>query len=148
MRGDAEDDQAVRKVLSGDRDAFRFLVDRYGARILSFCRARLRPEEEARDAAQEVFAHAFRSIGTFRLGESFPSWLFAIAANHLRSTFRAFSSYRKRIEAAGAEAATAAQPDPAGQAMDELDSEALRRAVKALPRDQRLPVQQIGRAHV
>ncbi len=141
MKGDQADDDAVARVLSGDRDAFRSLVDRYGQRIAAFCGSRLRSEDEARDAAQEVFVRAYRSLGTFRRGESFPAWLFAIAANQLRTRFRVFASDRHKVEAAGSEAAAAASADPAEEAADAIRAQALRRAVAALPRDQRLPVE-------
>ncbi|MCE1195438.1 RNA polymerase sigma factor [bacterium] len=141
MKGDAVDSDAVARVLSGDREAFRALVDRYEQRIVAFCGARLRSDDDARDAAQEVFVRAYRSLNTFRSGESFPSWLFAIAANHLRTRFRVFVSDRHKIEAAGSEAAAAAPADPAEEAADAIRAQALRRAVAALPRDQRLPVE-------
>ncbi len=141
MKGDQADDEAVARVLSGDRDAFRALVDRYGQRIAAFCGSRLRSDDEARDIAQEVFVRAYRSLATFRRGESFPAWLFAIAANQLRSRFRAFASDRHKVEAAGSEAASAAPSDPAEEAADAIGAQTLRKAVATLPRDQRLPVE-------
>ncbi len=141
MKGDQADDEAVARVLSGDREAFRVLVDRYGQRIVAFCGSRLRSDDEARDIAQEVFVRAYRSLAAFRQGESFPAWLFAIAANQLRSRFRAFASDRHKVEAAGSEAASAAPTDPADEAADAIRAQALRKAVAALPRDHRLPVQ-------
>jgi len=141
MKGDQADDEAVARVLSGDREAFRVLVDRYGQRIVAFCGSRLRSDDEARDIAQEVFVRAYRSLAAFRQGESFPAWLFAIAANQLRSRFRAFASDRHKVEAAGSEAASAAPADPADEAADAIRAQALRKAVAALPRDHRLPVE-------
>ncbi len=141
MNGDVADDEAVGRVLSGDREAFRALVDRYGQRIVAFCGARLRSDDDARDAAQEVFVRAYRSLNTFRRGESFTAWIFAIAANHLRTRFRVFASDRHKVEAAGLEAAAAPPADPAEEAAEAIGAEALRRAVAALPRDQRLPVE-------
>jgi len=141
MKGDQADDEAVARVLSGDREAFRVLVDRYGQRIVAFCGSRLRSDDEARDIAQEVFVRAYRSLAAFRQGESFPAWLFAIAANQLRSRFRAFASDRHKVEAAGSEAASAAPTDPADEAADAIRAQALRKAVAALPRDHRLPVE-------
>ncbi|HEY9053797.1 MAG TPA: sigma-70 family RNA polymerase sigma factor [Rectinemataceae bacterium] len=141
MAGDQADDRAVELTLSGQKEAFRAIVDRYGARILSFCRARLRSEEEARDAAQEVFVHAYRSLARFRLGESFPAWLFAIAANHARTRYRLFASDRHKVEAAGSELAASAASDPAEEAVQAIRAQALRRAVAALPKEQRAPVE-------
>jgi RNA polymerase sigma factor (sigma-70 family) len=143
MSGDSSnnDDDAIRRVLSGDREAFRALVDKYGSRVISFCRSRLGSDEEARDAAQEVFIRAYSSLATFRRGESFAAWLFAIAANRVRTRFHIFSMQRRKAEAAAVEAAAAPVADPAEEAERSMRAEGLRRAVSALPPDLRWPVE-------
>ncbi|HWR11175.1 MAG TPA: RNA polymerase sigma factor [Rectinemataceae bacterium] len=143
MTGDArnDDDEVVARVLSGDREAYRFLVDRYGNRVVAFCRSRMKSDEDARDAAQDVFVRAFGSLASFRQGESFPAWLFAIAGNHVRTRFRLFSSERRKTEAAGIVAATAAPTDPTEDVERTLNGELLRRAVSALPVELRWPVE-------
>lgn len=143
MVGDSrtDDSEVVGKVLSGDREAYRFLVDKYGPRVISFCRSRMRSEDDARDAAQDVFLRAYSSLASFRTGESFAAWLFAIAANHARTRFRIFSSERRKIEAVRLEAAAAAPADPSEDVERVLRAEGLRRAVSALPPDMRWAVE-------
>ena len=143
MVGDSrtDDSEVVEKVLSGDREAYRFLVDKYGPRVISFCRSRMRSEDDARDAAQDVFLRAYSSLASFRTGESFAAWLFAIAANHARTRFRIFSSERRKIEAVRLEAAAAAPADPSEDVERVLRAEGLRRAVSALPPDMRWAVE-------
>ena len=143
MTGDSrnEDSEVAARVLSGDREAYRFLVEKYGARVLAFCRSRMNSEEDARDAAQDVFLRAFGSLASFRQGQSFSAWLFAIAGNHVRTRFRVFSSERRKSEAAGIEAATTAPKDPVDEVERALRGESLRRAVSALPADLRWPVE-------
>jgi len=143
MTGDSrnEDSEVAARVLSGDREAYRFLVDKYGSRVLAFCRSRMNSEEDARDAAQDVFLRAFGSLASFRQGQSFSAWLFAIAGNHMRTRFRVFSSERRKSEAAGIEAATTAPKDPVDEVERALRGESLRRAVSALPADLRWPVE-------
>ncbi len=80
-----DDVVVIQRVLGGDADAFRLLVRRYGGRLRGFCLARLGDPDEADDAVQDVLLRAYRSLGTFRLGTSFASWLFAIAANRVRT---------------------------------------------------------------
>jgi len=75
----AQEDAIIGRVLEGNSEAFREIVDLYAPRVLSFCRAHMRSEEDARDAAQEVFIRAYKSLGSYRRGENFASWLFAIA---------------------------------------------------------------------
>src|SRR6185436_15339591 len=66
---------------AGRADAFEHLVRAHSGRMLSVCRRILRNDEEAKDAVQEAFLSAFRSIqsfeGTCRLG----TWLHRIAVN-------------------------------------------------------------------
>lgn len=143
MIGDSrtDDDEVVKKVLSGDREAYRFLVDKYGPRVISFCRSRMHSEDDAKDAAQDVFIRAYSSLASFRTGESFAAWLFAIAANHVRTRFRIFSSERRKTEAAGVEVATAPPADPVEDVERSFRADGLRRAVSTLPPDMRWPVE-------
>lgn len=132
-----EDQVLVHRSLSGEEEAFRRLVERYADRVLRFCEARLGPGEDAADAAQEVFIRVYRSLGSYRLGASFPAWLFAIAANRVRTRWARGALERKRAERSVAEAEGAVSPDPEGEALRSLEGEAVRLAVAALPRDQR-----------
>ena len=127
-----DDVVVIQRVLGGDADAFRLLVQRYGARLRGFCLARLGDPDEADDAVQDVLLRAYRSLGSFRLGSSFASWLFAIAANRVR-TRRGRSSAREALSRRAADAArTEPVADPAGQAVAGLEREEVRRAVARL----------------
>jgi RNA polymerase sigma-70 factor, ECF subfamily len=130
---DAAEQEKIRRAQGGDREAFGSIVEAYGPRLLAFCRARLGSEEEARDAAQDVFLRSWSAIGRFRLGESFPAWLFAIAANHVRNRFRLRASESRKESSVAGEAAAAAIEDPAAAALESLRAESLRKAVSALP---------------
>jgi len=140
-RSDQFDDEVVARVLSGDKESYRALVDKYGSRVIAFCSSRLGSEEEGRDAAQEVFIRAFSSLPTFRRGESFAAWVFAIAANRVRTRFKLFDTQRRKTEAMKNEAIVAIPQDPAMEAEASLRAEALRRAVSALPADLRRPIE-------
>jgi RNA polymerase sigma-70 factor (ECF subfamily) len=143
MTGDwwTDDSVVVARVLSGDREAYRSLIDKYGSRMLAFCRSRMRSDEDARDATQEVFLRAFGSLTTFRQEERFAAWLFAIAGNYVRTRFRIFSSERRKTEAAGILAAVATPSDPIVDVEQKFLSERLHHAVSALPPDLRWPIE-------
>ena len=127
-----DDVVVIQRVLGGDADAFRLLVQRYGGRLRGFCLGRLGDPDEADDAVQDVLLRAYRSLGSFRLGSSFAAWLFAIAANRVR-TRRVRISAREALTRRAADAArTAPAVDPAGQAMARLEREEVRRAVARL----------------
>ncbi|HOX32089.1 MAG TPA: sigma-70 family RNA polymerase sigma factor [Spirochaetales bacterium] len=140
-RDGLDDLEAIHRVLAGEREAFGPIVERYGARVLRFCRSRLGSDEEADDAAQEVFLRAYRSLESFRLGESFPAWLFSIAANRVRT--RSLRRFADRAKAGKAAAAARAEPepDPASEAERSLEAAELREAVARLPEEQRAAVE-------
>jgi len=137
----SREQEALRRVIAGETAAFREIVERYGERVLRFCRSRLGSEEDARDAAQEVFLRAYGSLRSFRLGESFAAWLFAIAANRARTRGHREALERRRTEAAGIEAAAAPRADPETEAERRLESESLRDTVRTLPVSLRRPVE-------
>ena len=136
------DDLAVlHRVLSGETEAFRLVVEKYGDRLRRLCASRLGSEEEGEDAAQETLLRAYRSLGSFRLGGSFASWLFAIAANRTRTRRSRGLVEALRVERAAAEAASAQDPDPGDEALRSLEAGLLREAVAALPGEQRAAVE-------
>jgi RNA polymerase sigma-70 factor (ECF subfamily) len=69
----------VREVLGGDRDAFRWLVEREAAGVVRACQRVLGDLHEAEDVAQEAFVIAYRSLATWRGDGPFGAWLARIA---------------------------------------------------------------------
>ena len=72
------DGDLVAMTLRGDSEAFATLVERYDRAVYHLAYRTLHDVEEARDATQEAFFKAFRSLRTFRLGSKFSTWIFAI----------------------------------------------------------------------
>ncbi len=60
---------------------FEDLVHRFGPRLLAVARRLLRSEEDARDAVQDGFVAAFRSMGGFQGHSSPETWLHRIVVN-------------------------------------------------------------------
>jgi RNA polymerase sigma-70 factor (ECF subfamily) len=69
----------VRAVLSGERDAYRLLVDRESASVIRACHRILGDLGEAEDVAQEAFVIAYRSLASWRADGPFGAWLSRIA---------------------------------------------------------------------
>jgi RNA polymerase sigma-70 factor (ECF subfamily) len=73
-----DDQTLVAETLAGRGEAFGTLVERYDRAVYHLAYRTLRDSEEARDAAQEAFFKAFRSLKTFRPGAKFSTWIFSI----------------------------------------------------------------------
>ena len=83
--GEDPDGALVEAAAAGDQEAFGVLVRRYEVRIYNVVRASTGGDADSEDLAQEVFIRAFRAIGRFRRDSSFKTWLYAIAANVVRT---------------------------------------------------------------
>jgi RNA polymerase sigma-70 factor (ECF subfamily) len=75
----AADRALVERVIDGDRDAFRTLVEREAPSVIRACQRILGDQHEAEDVAQEAFVIAFRSLGAWRADGPFGAWLTRIA---------------------------------------------------------------------
>ena len=65
----------------GDERAFGELVRRHQRRAYAVARAIVLTHEDAEDAVQEGFLHAFRALDRFRSDQPFGAWLNRIIAN-------------------------------------------------------------------
>jgi RNA polymerase sigma-70 factor, ECF subfamily len=75
----AADRAIVERVLAGDADAFRIIVERESASVIRACHRVLGDLHEAEDAAQEAFVTAYRALGSWRQEGPFGAWLTRIA---------------------------------------------------------------------
>jgi RNA polymerase sigma-70 factor (ECF subfamily) len=66
---------------AGSEAAFARLLREHGGRMLAVARRLVRDEEDARDAVQEAFVSAFRSLDRFEGGSRLATWLHRIVVN-------------------------------------------------------------------
>lgn len=139
MHPRTDDENAIRKVLAGDTEAFRPLLERYRKPVLSFIYNMIGQRETAEDLGQEVFLKAFRSLDGFEAarGAAFSTWLFAIARNACLD----FRRSRARRSAHAEEALPEELAAPSADGLDPETRRSLERALSALPEDQRLAVE-------
>ena len=79
---DAPDDAALlERLRAGDEAAFEELVRAYSGRLLAVARRFLSSEEDARDAVQDAFLSAFRSLDRFEGNARLSTWLHRIVVN-------------------------------------------------------------------
>jgi RNA polymerase sigma-70 factor (ECF subfamily) len=76
-----DDAVAVARCLSGNRDAFRLLVEKYQHRALAHALRILRNREDALEAVQDAFFSAHQGLRGFDQARSFYGWFYAILRN-------------------------------------------------------------------
>ena len=88
----------VRRVLGGDSEAYRKLVERYQRAVLGLASRLLGPGGDAEDLAQESFVRAYSYLGTLKEPERFGPWLFQVVRSLFRDRNRRREAEKKAIE--------------------------------------------------
>lgn len=123
------DDQAIiKRCLKGEREAFRFLVERYQVQAVGHSLTILGSREDALDAAQEAFFDAFQSLGKFDLSRRFYPWFYVLLRN------RCYKMIARRRETEDLETAEILAPR---EGVAEVERIALERALRSLSREDR-----------
>ncbi len=140
---DASDSGVVNRILGGDRDAFRLLVDRYERPVFTLCLRMVKNRHDAEDCAQTAFLKAYSALATFRSGSSFKSWIYRIASNvcidMLRRHARILVGVAAREDERQPEMAEPG-PSPRARASRSELREALETALQSLDDMYRLPL--------
>ncbi len=102
--------QLVLAAQSGENEAFAALVRRHQRRAYAVARSIVLTHEDAEDAVQEGFLHAYRALHRFLPDQAFGAWLHRIVANAALDITR-----RRKVRDADSLADTIASPfrDPA-----------------------------------
>ncbi len=134
----ADEKDWVDRAPEGDIEAFRFLVERYEARIYRLVARMLGPEHEAMDdVVQDAFVKAYFSLNKFRGESSFGTWITRIAVNRahdeIKKQRRVSSLDELSLDKLEQYLATAAASEASGAESAAEIGQFVRRAVAALP---------------
>ncbi|HEV3256144.1 MAG TPA: sigma-70 family RNA polymerase sigma factor [Gemmataceae bacterium] len=129
----SDDLQVIRRVLAGDTESFRLLVEQHEERLFCLIRNLIPDRHEREDIAQEVFLAAYTHLRSYKPGRAaFSTWLLAIARN------KCLNALKKRTPRA---AAVAPEPEdvrtPDVEAAETEWFRQLDAALDALPFEQR-----------
>jgi RNA polymerase sigma-70 factor, ECF subfamily len=138
-----DEEAVVARAAEGDRVAFTQLMEHYQNACYGLAWRLLNDADQAADATQDAFVHAYRAIGSFR-GGIFRSWLLRITANAsydiLRRQQRRPTTTLPDPEEGEAELPDAGAVNPVAEATKSELYRHLERALRLLPDDQRTAV--------
>ena len=137
------DEELVEACQAGEASAFDVLVGRWEDRIRGAAYRFLGSEDEARDVAQEAFLKAYRGLSGFKQEARFSSWLYQIATNLCRDRLRRRKT-RPQVSLEALEEAgpviVEIRPDAHERLLERDLADVVRRAIHALPEEQRVVV--------
>lgn len=136
---DRSDGALVERVLAGDRGAFTEVVRRHDDRLRGLAYKLLGGDRHRMDdAMQDAYIRAYRGLDTFRRDAHLGSWLYRIVYNACIDELR--RSQRRPDPVDTADSAWDRPTDGAGPDRVVVVADAARRALAALPDDQRITV--------
>jgi RNA polymerase sigma-70 factor, ECF subfamily len=127
-----EEERLVRAAQDGDQVAFGELVRRHQRRAYAVARSIVLSHDDAEDAVQDAFLHAFRALDRFRPHQPFGAWLHRIVSNAALDLSR-----RRKVRDADELPPTLAASGIADPAEHAELSARLREGLTALPARQR-----------
>jgi RNA polymerase sigma-70 factor (ECF subfamily) len=138
-----DEEAVVARAMEGDRSAFARLMEHYQSACYGLAWRLLGDPDQAADATQDAFIHAYDAIRSFR-GGIFRSWLMRITANAsydiLRRAQRRPTSAMPNPEEGEPELADIGAPNPVEEAQKSELYRHLEAALRHLPDDQRIAV--------
>jgi len=88
-----DDSIALKNCLDGDRESFRYLVERYQNQAVGHATAVLGNREDALDAVQEAFVDAFRALDKFDASRRFYPWFYVLLRNRCFKMLAAYGRH-------------------------------------------------------
>jgi len=153
---EVNDAETVKRVLAGDADAFRLLVDRHGRTLHHLAYRMTGSADDAEDVVQEAFIRAFRQLASYDGRAAVGTWLHRITVNCAVDLLRA---RRRRPEDSGNEETLMSHSNQAPQEKQAHGTEirnAVARAMESLSANERtafvlrhfegMSIDEIGRA--
>jgi len=135
------DEKLVARTLTGDRGAFRVLVERHYTAVFRLCRSILRNSEDAEDATQEVFVRVHQNLTQFAGRGAFGAWLRRLTVNHClnrtQSAATKASSRSCSLDLLAETLPAASETDPEERLLRSEERTGIKRALDELPPSQR-----------
>lgn len=83
-----DDKKIIDAILSGDKDQFRFLVQKYQDHLFGLCMKMLGNQSKAEEVLQESFIDIYRHLASFKYNSAFSTWAYTITYRNIAKTFR------------------------------------------------------------
>jgi len=113
---------AVERVLAGDRDAYRALVERHSRNVHRLAYRLTGNAHDTEDVVQEAFLRAYQKLGQFEARSNFGTWVYRIAANYAIDRMRQRQKEEARRELPHRHGTDGTEHDPLAAVRDESPS--------------------------
>lgn len=130
-----DENQVVKAVLAGDKNAFATIIDKYKNPLYNTILRMIKNPHLAQDLTQEVFIKVYEQLPKYALGTNFKSWLYRIATNYCIDYLR--KKQPTQVELEVVELASESANHPEVILMKKEKQRTLEKLVTQLPADER-----------
>lgn len=116
------DAAAVERVLAGDREAYRALVERHSRNVHRLAYRLTGNAHDAEDVVQEAFLRAYQKLQQFEARANFGTWVYRIAANYAIDRLRQRQKEEARRQTPEVQGPDGVEQDPLALVRDEKPS--------------------------
>jgi RNA polymerase sigma-70 factor (ECF subfamily) len=135
--GRLEEATLITRARAGDQAAFAELVERYQVAVYNLCYRMLGQDQDAEDAAQEIFLRIYRQLHSYNPAHRFSTWVLSIASHYCIDQLR-----KRRLSLVPLDSivpwARSKQPQPDDVAVDHEARDQVQELLKRLPEKYRL----------
>jgi RNA polymerase sigma-70 factor (ECF subfamily) len=117
--GSISDAAAVERTLSGEREAYRVLVERHSAYVYRVAYRMMGNSHDAEEVVQEAFLRAYQKLRQFAGNANFGTWVYRIAANYAIDRLRQKKNEESRREVSKRKPESDTEADPLSQIRDQ-----------------------------
>lgn len=84
MKQYESDSDVVNRILAGEHEYFRFLIEKYSPMLFHLVRSFEKNEEEVKGMVQDIFVKIYTKLDSFSNRSKFSTWIYSLAMNHCR----------------------------------------------------------------
>jgi len=117
--GGISDAAAVERTLSGEREAYRVLVERHSAYVYRVAYRMMGNSHDAEEVVQEAFLRAYQKLRQFAGNANFGTWVYRIAANYAIDRLRQKKNEESRREVSTRKPESDTEADPLNRIRDQ-----------------------------
>lgn len=119
---ETSDARAVERTLTGERDAYRVLVERHSRNVFRMAYRMTGNKQDAEEVVQEAFLRAYQKLKQFEGQSNFGTWVYRIAANYGIDRMRQRNAEQSRRQMASGPNEGGLEMDPMMNAKDRAPS--------------------------
>jgi RNA polymerase sigma-70 factor, ECF subfamily len=136
MEPQEEEGRWIERALTGDHSAFAQIVERYQTQVYNLAYRMLGTQQDAEDAAQEIFIRVYTRLSSYDRARRFSTWLMSVSSNYCIDRLRRRRPILPIDDLVGV--LSSKDPGPERVALLHEEQSEVKRALRRLPDHYRL----------